>query len=45
MEAFQAEHDIADEYYHNHLKDGLNFTHFVGCDKFFAGFTITKMTM
>ena len=36
MEAFPAEHDFGDEYYHKHLKDNRNFTHLVGWDKFFC---------
>ena len=34
MKVFQVEHESANDYYHNHLKDGKSFTHLVGCDKF-----------
>lgn len=38
MEGFQAEQELVDDYYCNHLKDDRSFMHLVDCHKFCCWF-------
>lgn len=42
MATFQAEHELANDYYKNHLKVERSFTHLVGCDTFYYWLSYNK---
>ena len=42
MATFQAEHELANDYYKNYLKVERSFTHLVGCDTSYCWFYCNK---